>query len=61
MKKTQLYKPDPPFRAEARTHQSNYRAQILKIDFDENDQQAQYGNILPLWAAEAGYAFYECY
>lgn len=61
MKAAQLYKPDPDFRAIARTHQSNYREQTLQVDFDEQDPQAKYGNLLPYWAAKKGYNFYEGY
>lgn len=61
MKIAQPYKPDPQFRAIARKLQSDFREQVLQVDFDDNDTRAKYGNLLPYWAAKKGLNFYEGY
>jgi hypothetical protein len=54
-----LYQGDNTFRADARRHQSEFREQILHVDYDSSNTRAQYGNLLPQDAAKQGLIFYE--
>ena len=47
------YEPDDYFKAAARLHQSAYRANVLKVDFDK------YGNRLTEWASRALLNYYD--
>ena len=55
------YKGDNKFRARARSHQSEFREQVLGIDYDPLDTKAIYGNLLPKEEAKKGLIFYEGY
>lgn len=55
------YNGDTEFRANARTHQSEFREKTLGIEFDESDDRAKYGNLLPKEVAKQGLIFYEGY
>jgi hypothetical protein len=55
------YPGDNEFRADARFHQSEFRENILRIDFDVSNKRAKYGNLLPRDAAKQGVIFYEGY
>jgi hypothetical protein len=61
MKKAVPYDFDNEFRACARRHQSDFRENTLGIDFDDSDDKAKYGNLLPKEIAKQGLIFYEGY
>ena len=61
MNKAVPYEGDNAFRADARSHQSEFREKVLAIDFDSSNHRAKYGNLLPREAAIQGLIFYEGY
>lgn len=61
MKSAQPYQGDNEFRRLARAHQSDFRENVLHVDFDRSNPRAQYGNLLPEDAAKQGLIFYEGY
>lgn len=61
MNKAIPYEGDTVFRANARKHQSDFRENVLHVDFDSSNSSAQYGNLLPEYAAKQGLIFYEGY
>lgn len=54
-----IYKGDKPFKREARTHQSDFRANVLNVPFDPKNKYGKYGAFLMPEDAIAGLNFYE--
>ncbi len=52
-----IYNGDKPFKRKARTHQSNFRANILKVPFDPLNKFGKYGAFLMPKDAEEGFNF----
>lgn len=61
MKVAHPYPGDNEFRRSARALQSDFRENVLHVDFDRSNPRAQYGNLLPEDAAKQGLIFYEGY
>ena len=54
-----IYKGDKPFKRSARTHQSDFRTNFLKVPFDPDDKYGKYGAFLMPDDANAGLNFCE--
>ena len=54
-----IYKGDKPFKRNARTHQSDFRANILRVPFDPDNKYGKYGAFLMPGDADAGLNFCE--
>ena len=52
-----IYNGDKPFKRKARTHQSNFRADILKVPFDPMNKFGKYGAFLMPEDAKKGLNF----
>lgn len=54
-----IYKGDKPFKRIARTHQSDFRTNYLKVPFDPKNKYGKYGAFLMPDDAKAGLNFCE--
>ena len=52
-----IYKGDKPFKRIARTHQSDFRANVLNVPFDPENKYGKYGAFLMPNDANAGLNF----
>ena len=57
MEKPLIYSGDKPFKRKARTHQSDFRENVLKVSFDPANQYGKYGAFLKAEDANKGLNF----